>query len=274
MGISRKRIGGQLIVGTLVFMFSLATYAMPFSSDIEIQGSITFDDENSTMFGTTQSGTLSSTLNGSSEISEIDGVTVSGDLSLTGALTNLNDGFGQTFIMSGDNNGDEGELYSDYEFDITNTSTTDTFQLLFEIRYENLVDADGVDSYADAKTTLDHGSDEIFFTDLTSDTFFGDKENGINLSSFGESLSHSGLQLIEFTIDPLETIIFDGVSELEGGVFDGVSSFMGSLSSFVSIVEVNNLTNPATSVPAPSALILLALGMLGMARVKKPTNEV
>lgn len=249
----------------LILSTPWVAHAIPFSSDIIITGSITYDITNSYASGTTQGGSISSTIGGSPSSSTISGSTISGSNPLSGALTDIGDGFGSSFTMSGDQLNDEGLLGSDYFFSLTNSSATDQYQVSFAIDFTNLVNADGTDAYADSQLSVSNDLTlaELFFTDLTSDVFFGDQENGAGLSSFGASLSDTGIVMLDFLLNPLASVDFSGSNDLTGGVYDNTSAFSGELTSFISVADVVNLT-PPTPVPAPATLLLMMLGLFGM----------
>jgi len=259
---------------TLLFMLLMPfqVLAIPFSSDIGISGSVVYDSTNSTATGTTQSGSITSVIGESISSNTINGATITGSNTLSGTLTDLGDGFGSSFIMSGDQNGDKGRLISDSFFNIVNNSATDQYQVSFAIDFLNLADADGTDSFADSQLTVQNDLTlaELFFTDLFSDSLFGDKENGTNLGSFGASLSDSGTVMLDFLINPLASVDFSTFSDLRGEIFDATSSFSGEITSFISISDVTNLTNPEpVGVPAPATLLLMLTGLIGMVTFRR-----
>jgi hypothetical protein len=260
------------ICSTLLLLLTpWVAHAIPISTDISISGSVTYDIINSDAVGTTQSGSISSTIGGSPTSSSISGATLSGTNPLSGNLIDIGDGFGSSFSMSGDQNGDRGNLFSDYSFNITNNSATDQYQVIFAINFNNFANADGTDAFADSQISITNetASAEVFFSDLTSDVFFGDKENGISLASFGASLSDSGTLNLELLLNPLGVIDLSGINELKGDVFDNMSQFNGELSSFISVASVVNLTNPPTVVPVPAAVWLFGSGLLGLVGIAK-----
>lgn len=274
----RPLFGLSIISAFLLALTPLAAHAVLFSSDISISGSITYDGFNSSATGTTQGGSISSIIGGSTITSTITGATISGTNPLVGNLTDFGDGFGSSFNMSGDQNGDEGALFSDYAFAITNNSATDQFQVSFSLNFVNTANADGVDAFADSQIALTNETTaaEFFFSDLTSDALFGDKENGISLASFGASLSDGGVIIFDFLLNPLASIDLSGINELEGGVFDNVSSFGGQLTSFISVTNVENLTNPEpppTRAPEPSTLFLLGFGLFAAGVVRRKARR-
>jgi len=250
----------------LILSTPWVAHAIPFSSDISISGSIVYDNVNSYATGTTQSGSISSIIGETKTTSNITGAIITGTNPLAGTLTDIGDGFGSIFSMSGDQNADKGELFSDYAINITNNSATDQFMVSFLLDFTNIVDANGADSFADSQFSLsnDTTTSEIFFTDLTSDIFFGDKENGISLASFGASLSDTGMVTLDFLLTPLAVINLSGINQLQGGVFDDTSDFEGELTSFISLASVTNLTTPPSSVPEPVTFFLIMGGFIGL----------
>jgi len=262
-----KSIFGKKVISIVFVLFMpLVAYGVPFSSDVIIDGSITFDSTYSSVAGTTQSGSISSLVSGASSSNTITGATITGSDSLAGTLTDIGDGFGSMFSMSGNQNGHAGELYSDYAFNISNNSLTDQYLVSFNISYSNFVNGDGSDAYADSQFSLLNANTfaELFFTDLTSDTLFGDKENGTDLGSFGASILDVDTISLDFILNPLTSIDLSGLNALEGGVFDDFSAFNGSLSTFISVANIENLTDPGTSVPAPPTMYLMFIGLLGL----------
>ena len=272
----------KLLKPILVVIFSVAVaapgmvHAIPFSTDLTINATITYDDVNSFAAGTTQGGSINSIVGGVSANSSITGASISGSNPQGGLLTDIGDGVGSSFHMSGNQYGAEGRLISDYLFDVTNNSATDQYQVTFEIElFSNMADADGFDAFVDSLISVFNNDtlDELFFSDLTSDTFFGDLDNGNDPGTFGASLSDSGLFTIDVLLNPLASFQLGGFNDLEGGVFDDFSSFNGELSSFISIADVVNLATP-TPVPEPGILLLMVTGLLGFAGRRKCRRNI
>jgi len=258
----------SLFSALIILLAPGLAHAVLFSSDISISGSVVYDSTNSSGTGTTQSGQIISIIGEAATTRDITGTSIVGTNPLAGTLTDIGDGFGSTFIMNGDQNGDAGNLFSDFAFNITNNSATDQFLVSFSLNFVNTANADGTDSFADSQFSLrnDTTSSEIFFSDLTSDVFFGDKENGVSLASFGASLLDGGVIILDFLLNPLASIDLSAINELKGGVFDNTSSFDGQLTTVLTVASVTNLTNPGNSVAVsePSTLLLFALGMFGL----------
>jgi len=119
-----------------------------------------------------------------------------------------------------------------------------------------MVNADGGDAYSDSELTLHHklpgdiDFSEIFFSQLISDTSFGDVVGGVP-GLFGESLTESGSQLFNYMLAPGEQVdlimswtLFGGVYHPDGGLAEA------------------NLTADLTLVPLPGSLLFMVSGML------------
>jgi hypothetical protein len=255
-------------------VLSLPAQAVPFSSDIVITGGTEFDAGFS--FGPT-SGSFGVTEGGVTTLSTYAGDTSTGADPLEGTLTDIGDGFG--FDGSGSATDDEFSIGLDTVMNVTNTSASDSFEVLFSLDFSNFVNADGDDAFADSELTLnqdidptpDVDFDEVFFSDLISDTYLGDFVDGFEPDTFGDSFTFSD-DALTFLISLAPNESFDWVLgwTVEGGDFEGgLAEF--SASTFLSVTSVTNVT-PVTAVPEPSTLFLLAAGLLGLA-IRKRTHR-
>ena len=257
-------------VSTVSFAILLITFvsfhasAALIPSDLEVTGNVSFGvDSVSASGNASQTATLESVLGGSSSTTTVSGLTVTGANPLGGLLLNTNDGVGADASISGSAGGSAEGFFFDFLFSMTNTSLTDSFQIFFELVFTNTTSASGADAYADAEIILeDELNNELFFSDLTSDTFFGDEKNGTGLPSQGATLSDSGTVLFNFILAANSSNSFTTEIKLEGIDIDGSGSFSADTSAFIRVVGTENLTPPVNKVPAPPTLTVLILVMM------------
>ena len=250
-----SRIGLAFTAGALVFHLSVA-HAIPFASGLIITGDTTFDNVFS--FGPT-SGDFSVVSGGSTTTSTYADFSVIGANPLGGSLTDIGDGFGFTGIASATD--EEFAIGIDTAMSLTNSSASDIYLVTFKLSYSNLVNADGGDAFADSELTLDSEMNldgnitEEFFTDLKSDTFFGDEIGGGLTGGFGDILSESGDMFLSFTLNPSDFLDLNMIWTLEGGDFDGALA-EAELSAFISIDSV------VVKTPLPGTLFLVGIGLI------------
>jgi len=258
-----------LCTGLAIFSFSPAQ-AMPISSDISISGETEFDE----LFSFGGAGSFSTIEGGSTSTSTYGGSVVTGTDPMEADLTETGDGFGFDGIASA--NDEEFGIGIDTSIDVFNSSTTDSYEVVFGLDFNNSVNADGADAYASSELTLDIGGIESFFSDLMSDTlddavngFFGDEIAGVPQGTFGASLAEldTGL-LFTLALNPGETIDMLLRWTLEGGDYDdGLAE--ADLSAFLYVDSVTNTTQlppppPPSGVPEAGSLFLFSAGFLGL----------
>jgi hypothetical protein len=259
------RLIHPLPAALFVLSVPFAAHAVPIDTSLTITASVQFDTVNSSAAsgGATQHGSFSGTFNAANTSSTINDTTVTGSNPLSGNMTEIGDGLESVLNIAGSAGGENGGMFTDFFVDITNNSATDQFLITFAVDFSNTVDANGGDAYADSQLSIfdDTAFIEVFFTDLTSDTFFGDMFNGTDPGTFGDALSDIGIATFDITIDPLATINLSGLNSIEGGAYSGDGNYSGQLETVLSVVEVTNLTNP---IPLPSSLILLSMGLASL----------
>ena len=255
--IIRSRIGFAVAAAALMLNLSLA-HAVPFNPNVVITGSNDFDQDNS--FNGT--GGFSMVSGGATTSSTYDGApVVTGADPLAGSLTDIGDGFGFTGTASVTD--DDFLIGFDIAINaINNTSIMQT--IVFKLSFSNMVNADGDDAYAHSNLSLsdDIIGDDFFFSDLKSDTVFGDENGGVlidpdpinnpNPANYGATLTESGDLLFSYIMDPLDEVNLFMSWTLEGGDYAGGLA-EGDLTAFLSVDAV---------VPLPGSLWLMLSGML------------
>lgn len=267
--LSNKRLGrygpAAIIAGLALLPIS-NTHAIPFTSDISIMGETDFDE--GFALGTT-SGTFDLTSGTSTTTSTYSGATVTGADPLAGSLTDIGDGFGFDGIARVTD--DEFKIGFDTSLDVSNNSATDSYEVVFGLDFDNMVNADGSDAFADSELTLDIDFIEAFFSDLLSDTMFGDEVGGdpTDPATFGASLMDSAIgRLFTLTLNPGDTIDMLLSWTLKGEDFDGGLA-EADLSAFLYVDSVSNITSPPpppppSGVPEAGTLFLFSAGLIGL----------
>jgi hypothetical protein len=245
------------------------------ASDLTITGAVEFDTVNSTapIGNASQSAEMSSIIGGVTTITTVNNVTPTGANPLGGGLTNTGDGVGVNAQVNSTGLGSADGIFFDLDFSLSNSSLTDSYTVFFELAFTNFANADGVDSYVDAEINLFNSLfNEIFFSDLTSDTYYGDKQNGNPLPSSGATLTDSGNYLFDITLAPGAANSFSAFVGIDGDIFEGNSAFDGRTSAYITVLAANNLT-PPSRVPEPSTIMLFA-GVMVLLIVKSKVINI
>lgn len=209
----------------------------------------------------TQGATVSLTASGVNSSATVGaGLAVGGQLPLSGSLTRLGDGVGITSTMSGLDDGQPAStdgLFGDYALSLKNNSASHAYKVSLKIDYANSVQATGPAAEADGAfniglITLTRGDTTLFFTNLTSDTAFGDKRDVSFTGTHGQNLDDAGTRSVELRLQPGETIELRGQHDLRGGASRMGTSYRGGLKAFISLAEVADLAAapPATGTTA------------------------
>ena len=200
---------------------------------------------------------------GATSSSTYDGTpTVTGADPLNGSLTDTDDGTGFDGSARVTGVGDEFAIGFDSTLTTTNTHVTESYDIVFKLVFSNSVNADGDDAYALSVLTLDADLAEIFYSDLLSDTLFGDEDGGIATGGYGDLLTGGGSPTYAYTLNPGEALTLDLFWTMVGGNFVDIGLAEASLSAFLSIDSVVTRGGPPPTVPVPGTLLLMGLGMI------------
>ncbi len=260
---------GALFICLFVLVQISTAQAVPFTTDLQISGTVEFDDGFASADGdVTQTGDISSTVGTASTSSTFSSATPPGTNPLVATLTDIGDGFGMSANTVGSFDS-EFALGTDINIDIFNNSL-DNYQITFLIDYSNLVDADGSDAYVDSELTVDDQNGEVFFSDLLSDTFFGDEVGGNPTGNFGNPLLDNDMFYFDVLLGAGLSTSISSAWTMDGGVFASGGLANLDFEAFLSVYEVVNLSGGGPApVPEPATLILFATGLLGLAVARR-----
>ncbi|MCG7499823.1 hypothetical protein MHO82_23425 [Vibrio sp. Of7-15] len=256
----------SLLIGLI---FSHVSVAMLVPADLLIHGSVEFDTGSSFIDGgATHSTTMDSVIGGAAgPMTTVTGLTPVGPNPVGGMFTHLGDSVSTSVELFGDAD-DAGEVFFDYGIDLENTSGSSFFDVFFEIEVSNSVDAD-IDAFADSLIALfDASAIEIFFSDLLSDTLFGDEKNGAVLGTSGDLVTDISTFGFGFTLAPGEILTFGSHVAGKG------EGFAGGAFSLLSDSSITLVDAHAVIVPEPSGfmLFLSSLLILRVSLKKKNTS--
>ena len=259
----RKVIRFCSILCALIFIAPTVTATL-IASDLTITGNVEFDTllSASATGNASQNADMSLVIGGATSNTSIANVTPTGANPLGGVLTDYGDGVGVSAIGSSTAGAISAipDFIFDLGFSLSNSSATDSYQVFFELAFSNFVDAEGSDAFIDAEINLFNSLlAEMFFSDLTSDTVFGDQKNGTALATSGATLTDSGTFLFDITLAAGASDSFSAVLKMDGGAFDNSSLFNARTSAFISVIGADNLTGgpqPPSQVPEPSVFLL------------------
>jgi len=271
-----------LVILTFATLLSLPVLASVIPSDVVIDASVSFDDDPSTgsvaVTGTaSQTATLGLILGGVEQQSLVDNLSVTGVLPAPGRLQETGDGITLDASITGDAEDIIRGFFFDFDFSLSNTSSTSDYMLIFQIMYENNANANTAqatqfDAFADSKSFFenDDSGNELFFTDLTSDSL-GDQIAGDDVDplTFGAPLNESGTLDIPITLPRNGSIDLFGEMELAGENFLAFGAFAASQTLSITLFSISSLNQPPSNVPVPNMIILSLLSTLILFRVRR-----
>ncbi|SEN16473.1 hypothetical protein [Nitrosomonas marina] len=285
--LSKRHLVLTIAVCLLVFTYCINTAtAAPISSDLRIStrtnalntnafaNGLSFDETNSdaTIGNATHSGSLVQTIGGTSVITAIDDISIlSGVNPLEGILTDTNDSWEIHSNVNGSFSGTSAEtpenIY-DLFFGLENLSATDIMQVTISLDFDNRVNTSGADAFAASEIILYDGpsiaTNELFFSDIESDTVFGNRFNsGNRTGDFGGLLNDADIFQHTVTLNPGDIFDFHLFHLIEGSASAAGSSYSASMDATVSFSSANNTSPPPTPISEPTLLLLLSTGLLG-----------
>jgi len=265
-----------ILIALLCGITSSLVTATPLPSDLSISGSLEFDEafSETTVGDATHIGSITRTIGGTTSTTTINNLTVTGSNPLAGNLTDNGDGWSIHAAIGGSFNQVEAENPNDYYdllFDLMNLSATDSFLVTVTLAFNNHVDSSGEDAFAESVIEFFDGSNQsLFFSDLSSDTVFANRINGIDLvNDFGGPLDDSGLFSHNIILNPGDSLNDFRISvlTLRGGAFVLDSSYSAFLDSTITF-SARNIA-PPNPTPEPGILALLGIGLFGLLRFNK-----
>ncbi|MBZ9612374.1 hypothetical protein [Rheinheimera maricola] len=231
--------------------------------DLSISASTSFADESvSGGLDVSHNATMSIVQGGITTQSTVNDTAVTGFNPLAGLLSDINDGISIGSLVSGRGLGAAPGYYFDFDFLLQNNSLTTVYFLSFVLQFDNLTSASGDDTFADSKILLFDADDtEFFFSDLTTDTLFGDEKNGAPTNTFGVTQIDAGSFAFDIVLGAGAMNSFRGELQLIGEEFNGQGSFgMDSFAS-LSLAAARPLDTPPPQIPLPASGWLFALGL-------------
>ena len=252
-----------LPVAAMLALSASGAWAAPLPSDLAVTGEISFDTTNSFASDADSNGSFSTTVGGADGTTSYTDGSPDAPNPRSATFTHLGDGFALDGV--GNAAGADSAMLAGMDFLLTllNTSPVATYTVHLEMVFDHRVDSDGSDAYADSEFTIGEGGTEVAFTDITSDTFFGDVSGGADLGTFGEEVTDVGMRVLTAILTPGASVEYDGAWTGEAESFEPDSSSLLDFSGSFRITSVESDQPPPGVIPLPASLPL-ALGGLAL----------
>jgi hypothetical protein len=248
----------------LVLSLSSVSRAALIPADIAVEANVSFDTNSFSQQGNvSQSGSFALIQGGSTTQSSVADVLVTGANPLGGLLSETNDGISIVAEVLGEASSNADGFYFDFDFLLSNSSLDTAYMLSFLFSYDNQTSASGDDAFADSLINLfDASNVEFFFSDLTTDTLFGDEKNGAVPGTFGVTQLDNGMFSFDIVLAPGSGSNFRGQILLEGAELAQAGAFLINASADLILSAVRPLDTPPNTVPLPATVLLMLLGLV------------